>query len=412
MLKFASVLVFIFAVSAAEYVPALVWQFGSEIDPVKIEPALHKYSTDKFKDLVTKLATNKDLVLVFAEENLSVEDFNWQDVYGQSSFPKLSDYSARPNTNFYSHVEDPFIALMDLQGAQWSDTKLDLDLPSKILSRKLSSQFVLVNMDDAADFEDRPNFLKRHDEIVSRALEAAKSSYDNVLAIYTGHHSSWTPEEMTIRRVRSLLQAEEPALNASRFINAGNLTYLYYSSPPNATLGDTSISLVNLLEARVEQEEDSPITLYLTYDHEGTNFTVIFPFAERTARYWNLDRISVQYGSDEYQLGSSEIYAPFGFSYHCSLDTTFSNKTTNDVTNSITFTDFQIEPQPPNVEETRFSDAYDCIPFFTMAIWSGILVSIILILFLTMGLMMILEIKVMDRFDDPKGKTITINAGE
>jgi V-type H+-transporting ATPase S1 subunit len=64
---------------------------------------------------------------------------------------------------------------------------------------------------------------------------------------------------------------------------------------------------------------------------------------------------------------------------------------------------------PPRGDEQRFSDAYDCISFFTMPIWSGILVTIMLLLILSCGLGMIVDIKVMDRFDDPKGKTISIS---
>lgn len=41
------------------------------MDPVKVQPALHKVSTESFRDLVTKQSANKDLVIVFAEENVS-----------------------------------------------------------------------------------------------------------------------------------------------------------------------------------------------------------------------------------------------------------------------------------------------------------------------------------------------------
>jgi hypothetical protein len=67
-----------------------------------------------------------------------------------------------------------------------------------------------------------------------------------------------------------------------------------------------------------------------------------FPFAERHRGYWNLDTIRVMVGEDEYVLGSSEIYAPFRFSYHCRLDTVFSNKSGN----SLMFTDFQVRKNP------------------------------------------------------------------
>lgn len=60
----------------------------------------------------------------------------------------------------------------------------------------------------------------------------------------------------------------------------------------------------------------------------------------------------------------------------------------------------------------QFSDAYDCVGFTTIPIWSGLFVTLILSIIMTMGLTMIMDIKTMDRFDDPKGKTIIINASE
>jgi hypothetical protein len=66
------------------------------------------------------------------------------------------------HSNYYSHVEDAMDGAMSIQGAQWANIKLSLDLPAAILEKKLDSKFLLVNMDDAADFEDRPNLLRRH----------------------------------------------------------------------------------------------------------------------------------------------------------------------------------------------------------------------------------------------------------
>jgi V-type H+-transporting ATPase S1 subunit len=70
---------------------------------------------------------------------------------------------------------------------------------------------------------------------------------------------------------------------------------------------------------------------------------------------------------------------------------------------------FQVQPF---LEERRFGSAYDCVYFFTVPIWSGLFVCTILALILTSGLLMIMDVKTMDRFDDPKGKTITINTSE
>lgn len=82
----------------------------------------------------------------------------------------------------------------------------------------------------------------------------------------------------------------------------------------------------------------------------------------------------------------------------------------------VTIEDVQIQPlfQPEAGETiTEFSSHYnDCVGFFSPAIWGALFVVILLMSILSCGLTFIMDIKTMDRFDDPKGKTITVNAQE
>lgn len=88
----------------------------------------------------------------------------------------------------------------------------------------------------------------------------------------------------------------------------------------------------------------------------------------------------------------------------------------SDAVTSIYFEDFQIQPlfNPGEGETiTVFSDtANDCVGFFSPAILGALFVIVILFMILSCGLTMIMDIRSNDRFDDPKGKTITINAQE
>lgn len=89
----------------------------------------------------------------------------------------------------------------------------------------------------------------------------------------------------------------------------------------------------------------------------------------------------------------------------------------SDARTLIRFEDVQIQPLFHPDEEhkaiERFADrANDCTGFFSPAIWGALFVVIILLSIMTVGITMMLDIKTMDRFDDPKGKTITINAQE
>jgi V-type H+-transporting ATPase S1 subunit len=126
--------------------------------------------------------------------------------------------------------------------------------------------------------------------------------------------------------------------------------------------------------------------------------------------YWSLENVTYSVISQKppYEITLKpefSIIAPVTFSYHCSSKTVF--KGTN-VT--LTLENFQVQPYTKNI--VAFGDAYNCELFFTPPIWSGIFVTSILALIMIWGLVMIMDIRTMDQFDDPKGKTITVNVVE
>jgi V-type H+-transporting ATPase S1 subunit len=85
---------------------------------------------------------------------------------------------------------------------------------------------------------------------------------------------------------------------------------------------------------------------------------------------------------------------------------------------SLVLNGFQIQPAYDGAEIQKFTaDAIfgahnDCVGFFSPVIWGALFVVFLLLFILSYGFTMIMDIKTMDRFDDPKGKTITINAQE
>jgi hypothetical protein len=84
------------------------------------------------------------------------------------------------------------------------------------------------------------------------------------------------------------------------------------------------------------------------------------------------------------------------------------------IINPILKTQFQVQPffKTLNESEMVFGDSFNCVGFFSVPIWSGLFVVFILLSITFYGIMMMMDIRTMDRFDDPKGKTITINAAE
>lgn len=70
----------------------------------------------------------------------------------------------------------------------------------------------------------------------------------------------------------------------------------------------------------------------------------------------------------------------------------------------------QIQPHKKGDVNEVFDDSFDCVTFFTIPIWMGIVVSLLFIVITNIGVYALFSVRTMDRFDDPKGKTITVAA--
>lgn len=127
--------------------------------------------------------------------------------------------------------------------------------------------------------------------------------------------------------------------------------------------------------------------------------------------------ISGKEGGKEFDFANAQLiseiglYAPDTMSFHCSrFGPLYPAEVGGNHTFALDLLGFQIQPFSNNT--ARFSEAYECVGFFSIGILSGIFVTIILLAILTWGLAMIMDVKTMDRFDDPKGKPISFAGNE
>lgn len=138
-------------------------------------------------------------------------------------------------------------------------------------------------------------------------------------------------------------------------------------------------------------------------------------------------------------LTPQPITTPMGSSYHCSpnyLLASFGYKSNATVTGippkiALEMNGFQLQPFKitkdkfgdwyKQSKETllfgsllifRFKFRYDCQGFFTEGIWAAILIGLVLAMMLAWAVSMVDDIKGPDRFDDPKGKSITVPTTE
>lgn len=391
-------------VDSSEYVPVFMWETSRYSHTFKEIPALATVNADELKDIVLQRVEDKPVIVVFAEENLSVEDFSWRDESGEGSFPNLENIShSSGGLTYLPFVHAPLYAFrhqLPLHGQYWYHLKLN---PNGLKNDAvvLNESLLFVNLDDASSSEDRPDLLKRHDAEISQVFKMLTEWHGDVLAIYTAHHSSWhSGEETVTRRVRRLLQAAyDEVLDAGEYRT--NSTLLYAS---NITLHISDNQEYKLPFTKYYQQEEN--SLVLEYDTPDT-IILRFIFEEFSYGYWSLSEVNVTVGSNTFILMPKDIGAPLKFSYHCSEAVIVDEGDTKLIINKL-----QVQPFFEEDEERIFGDAYDCVYFFTVPIWSGLFVCTIFSLIMAFGLCMIMDIKTMDRFDDPKGKTITISVSE
>uniref|UniRef100_A0A3Q2PQA0 ATPase H+ transporting accessory protein 1a n=1 Tax=Fundulus heteroclitus TaxID=8078 RepID=A0A3Q2PQA0_FUNHE len=167
--------------------------------------------------------------------------------------------------------------------------------------------------------------------------------------------------------------------------------------------------------------DKSKARLVLNYENVlgHRSFKLVFVMSQRhykvSARRWfTLDAVELEYdGTKATFNGSRSIYAPAEYSYRCHSVTSFRwpllvPRSAKDPANQwrVSFDDFQI--QGFNLSGNEFSYASDCAGFFSPGIWMGLLTSLLMVLVLTYGLHMIMQLLTMDRFDDPKGPGISV----
>jgi len=165
-------------------------------------------------------------------------------------------------------------------------------------------------------------------------------------------------------------------------------------------------------------------------DWSVSKFDVAFNFTkDGGGGYWSLLNLTVDLTGYEGKPDNSfafkgvplfseiGLYAPDPLSFHCSrFGPVFPPFGKGDQRNHsfvIDFLGFQVEPFMKSANGTvKFSGAFECVGFFSIGILSGIFVTLILMAVIVWGLSMILDVKTMDRFDDPKGKQVSFGGTE
>ncbi|XKL60423.1 hypothetical protein PGB90_007480 [Kerria lacca] len=212
-------------------VPVLLWSTGSELSDFRVS-ALKKLSTAEFyENFLKKIISNdSSIIALFVEESLSLEDLRWQDANGNGLYPLIQKQMEAHNFNkFIPYVNNPVKVLQSLTEDNFKVSSFD----SKHLSNASRTVF-LIELNDVKDDEDRPELLRRHDQVIYETCELIEKSYGKTICILTSDHESWIEPEYFTAFSRKLLQSDEDNKNTPQM----NVYYLkdfamvYTKTPP------------------------------------------------------------------------------------------------------------------------------------------------------------------------------------
>ncbi|XP_034254028.1 V-type proton ATPase subunit S1 [Thrips palmi] len=398
----------IFSTNAHSHVPVLLWESSSVGANGATPAALSAMEVDEFLDvLMRRLDRNSPVVALFAEDSLSVEDFSRQSSEAQSTFPALQSIKGGNSLEFFPSVQSPMKALNRLSklGYKWEEVSGEV-LP------EADKKILLFNLGGLKGGEDRSQMLLRHDKTVASLFKQMVEKYSDVLAVYTGRHASWTaPESRRVRR-----DAEPTTTTGCNTVikSTGNSSQimLYTSECPVLTINGTNFNLSSGEAVGPPDTRKSLIRMVARYkvDTSSDKATLRFRFNFTDSGYWQLIQAEYEDSRNQKHLlePTTVIKAPINFSYSCGSTATFQSA---DKSVSLKLKNIKVQPLMGSTR-ADFAASEDCVPFFTIPIWSGLFVTFLLLFIVAWGIDMMMNIHTMDRFDDPKGKPLVFNAQE
>ncbi|XP_074537630.1 V-type proton ATPase subunit S1b [Halichoeres trimaculatus] len=419
--------------SSTAQVPVILW--SSDGLPALAPPAAgHIVSTDQLTAYLTSaFGSGPRTVLLFLQDKLSKDDFtvfggvfgNKQDSAFQNLEAALQSSSSSVTLPAFEWSGISAIPALLQEELGVSPLLVDADTLPHLSINSSANNLLLFNLPYCTStHKSCKEVLHDNDEIMGNVLTIMKAKKVPYTAIYTGSQPSRVISETSMSQQpvgRSLLQAVVPDVKPPIMFNgtggpcimlwAQNLSISLSATGAWIDLGAQSPTFAGSMC------NDTSSLLVLNY---ASGYILSFSMSQRfypvSARNWfTLDSVQLQSnGATASFSGRRGIYAPAEYSFHCQSVTSFGDALLVQNSSSgnasewrLNFVDFQIQGFSL-ANGTNFSYASDCAGFFTAGIWMGLLTGLLMLLIFVYGLHMIMQLNTMDRFNDPKGPSISV----
>ncbi|XP_033745738.1 V-type proton ATPase subunit S1-like [Pecten maximus] len=431
MLAVCAILLLVGTCTCASDVPVLIWSQNSRMSHI---PQVNLGNTVKAAEFsqnyLKPLTSQKDgNLVVFLQEKLSLQDFTkYADVYNSfSDGGAFKNVKALMDENFSVHlpaVRSPVTSLSTLkktfEGKVHEVTTPadidDLDLGSGVMN------LIIVNLTPGKDVKSEEDSLAHNDGQIGDVVQRLNKREIKYTALYTAKTATQTPKEFAGVK-RHLLAADTVTdVNNGTFLNATCMFFYVRTITAYLDKGgkNVTVQLNDTSKFIDEGSECGNSTALLKFSYEdtaGLKLTMMLDISDKNTSDWQVESFQVGVqgqvsgvdftGDANMNTEKMKVWAPkiSRITVHVYLSSTL-QATTPPLSTSASFL------QAFNILNNQFSDGWDCIPFFTEGIWMGLLSVLLLTLILLYGFTMLADIRTMDKFDDAKGKTITVNVSE
>lgn len=311
-----------------------------------------------------------------------------------------SQLQKTPSKLYLSSVITPLVAIQERSAGNADVQRLTVEQAIAADSLPAGS-YVFVELSAALEGETRAQQLARHDALIA-AIQLKPSNAANTLFVYTGRSSSLDTASPVVKS-RQLRQAVPAASVAPHFNN--DRLMIYYT---NLTFNDQVIQIASMTATL---NNATSIAVQLT----GVVPTDVLKFVVTTdvLNWWQVQ--DVVFRDEPLFVRDLHVGALPGFSYHCGPALEF--RTLKGVRSPLLLEGLQLEADftPAGagfVQRTEFSEPWDCVGFISPGMLGGFFVTLLMLVIVTVGITWIMDIRTMDRFDDPKGKAIVVATAE
>ncbi|XP_044534879.1 V-type proton ATPase subunit S1-like [Gracilinanus agilis] len=418
------------AVDVKRPVPMLIW---SSSHAVWVPPAnAHEghVTTDLQLSSYLQLALEKGppRMLLLLQEELSVEDFT---VFGgafgnkqDSAFPNLENaLKSAPSSLILPLVEWRAINItLPAFLKKWGPRPVMVERASleELKLKDNASALLHLTLPHAnnSGLMARKMLLTGNDEIIGQVVSKFKSEGAPYTAIMTAIQPSRVVRDLLLQR--QMLEPPEKERESSQPLSYNDTQprilfwadhFIVNNEHQSFDLSKATFKMpVNLTGS---SWNSSFAQLVLTYkDIFGPFLTVKFKLSNRfysvSARTWfNIEQLELRTTNSVVVFQGTGLTGPSPFSFHCQAFSTadqngFLTPAPGPRLWNVTFTGFRI--QAFHVKSNNFAYACDCDGFFSGIIWMGLFSCFFLLLAFIYGLHMLLDLKTMDTFENPKAK--------